>query len=305
MIIANWECPICFGKGYNKIEQYRGKTDLFRRRKLITCCQCTGKSIYPMPSERDLFYHNRNYWSEVQSNSTTDCNFYYAQAKARVDYINFFLKTLDRFKILDVGSGHAFIFDVLQKSGVCNFTYSAVESDQMMQKELVGKGVDGVYTSLNDIKDCKFDLIILSHIIEHIREPLLYLRQIKKLLENGGYMFIEVPNQDDYFKIHLESHLTVFNAYTLKKMVNAVKMEVIDLRCVGEDIYKLKRNRKGAYLKYIFGRLLPNSIKSISIFRKGFNKYARPDIELTEKYRLKEDAVNGRWLRLLIRKSLI
>jgi 2-polyprenyl-3-methyl-5-hydroxy-6-metoxy-1,4-benzoquinol methylase len=40
----------------------------------------------------------------------------------------------------------------------------------------------------------KYDLIILSHVVEHFLEPVSELRQVSELLTPGGVLFVEVPN---------------------------------------------------------------------------------------------------------------
>jgi len=44
-------------------------------------------------------------------------------------------------------------------------------------------------TNLNDLYN-KFDVIVLTHAIEHISKPILLLRKIKSLLKNNGILFI-------------------------------------------------------------------------------------------------------------------
>ncbi len=40
----------------------------------------------------------------------------------------------------------------------------------------------------------QFDLIILSHVVEHLRDPITVLQRLQKRLTPGGKMVIEVPN---------------------------------------------------------------------------------------------------------------
>jgi 2-polyprenyl-3-methyl-5-hydroxy-6-metoxy-1,4-benzoquinol methylase len=40
----------------------------------------------------------------------------------------------------------------------------------------------------------RFDNIILSHILEHLNDPIMVLKRIKKLLHPQGRLFIVVPN---------------------------------------------------------------------------------------------------------------
>jgi SAM-dependent methyltransferase len=40
-----------------------------------------------------------------------------------------------------------------------------------------------------------YDLIIVSHVLEHLAEPALLLRQLAKLLTDRGLLYVEVPNE--------------------------------------------------------------------------------------------------------------
>src|SRR3989339_1181847 len=45
--------------------------------------------------------------------------------------------------------------------------------------------------------DIKFDIITLFHVLEHIKDPIELLKKLKKYLNFGGKIIIEVPNDDD------------------------------------------------------------------------------------------------------------
>jgi SAM-dependent methyltransferase len=45
---------------------------------------------------------------------------------------------------------------------------------------------------LTDIND-KFDLILLMSVLEHVKNPFIAIKEIKKILNFGGYVFVSVP----------------------------------------------------------------------------------------------------------------
>jgi SAM-dependent methyltransferase len=49
----------------------------------------------------------------------------------------------------------------------------------------------GDYTALQDV--APFDLVILSHVFEHLSDPRTLMQQIKPMLAPGGLVYIEVP----------------------------------------------------------------------------------------------------------------
>jgi SAM-dependent methyltransferase len=50
---------------------------------------------------------------------------------------------------------------------------------------------------LTEVPDSgQFRLIVLRHVLEHLRDPLDMLRRVERALVPGGYVFISVPNLD-------------------------------------------------------------------------------------------------------------
>jgi len=45
-----------------------------------------------------------------------------------------------------------------------------------------------------DIRDMRFDVLIFSHVLEHLRHPDLVAREFSLLLRTGGFVLIAVPN---------------------------------------------------------------------------------------------------------------
>ncbi|RJP85539.1 MAG: methyltransferase domain-containing protein [Desulfobacteraceae bacterium] len=117
---------------------------------------------------------------------------------------------------------------------------------------------------INGIFDCKlfvdkdpFDIIILSHVMEHLLSPNLILNDIRSLLGDGGLVYIEVPNllrpfvPMGYFTIE---HLNYFSPTTLSSLMKingfSVEIELFDnsadiepfypvIAAVGKKSYKL------------------------------------------------------------------
>ena len=48
----------------------------------------------------------------------------------------------------------------------------------------------------DDMPDIVFDFVFLRHVIEHIVNPIEYLRMVSKLVAPGGILWIETPNQE-------------------------------------------------------------------------------------------------------------
>lgn len=55
-------------------------------------------------------------------------------------------------------------------------------------------GWDGVYRSFEEIEDESFDVIILTHVIEHVEYPLPFLNEVYRVLSPNGEIILSTPN---------------------------------------------------------------------------------------------------------------
>jgi SAM-dependent methyltransferase len=72
----------------------------------------------------------------------------------------------------------------------------------------------------------KFELITAFHLVEHLPQPLAYLKTVRQLLADGGYFGVVVPNYDSYAMryTHCAEWLPPFhlNFFTLRSLRNAL-----------------------------------------------------------------------------------
>ena len=85
-----------------------------------------------------------------------------------------------------------------------------------------GKELD-VRESLDEIPDNSCDLIFMFHVLEHIDDPIHFLKELKKKLSPTGKLIIEVPNVDDVLvsvykiKNHLDFYWEIAHNYYFSK----------------------------------------------------------------------------------------
>jgi 2-polyprenyl-3-methyl-5-hydroxy-6-metoxy-1,4-benzoquinol methylase len=89
-----------------------------------------------------------------------------------------------------------------------------------------------VYYSLNELQqteEATFDLISMSHVLEHIPDPVEYLQNLREeILTPDGWMLIEVPNlyAHDSFEI---AHLLSFSPHTFEQTLEQAGFKVVKL----------------------------------------------------------------------------
>jgi SAM-dependent methyltransferase len=99
-----------------------------------------------------------------------------------------------------------------------------------------------VFTSLEElgkIDDRQFDLISLAHVLEHIPQPLEYLRNLKnKWLSPNGHLLVEVPNLygHDCFEI---AHMISYSHHTLRETLRQAGFQITTVKLHGEPRSKI------------------------------------------------------------------
>ncbi|MDO8633696.1 MAG: class I SAM-dependent methyltransferase [archaeon] len=128
-------------------------------------------------------------------------------------------------RILDVGCGSGFFLEkMLEKGWNCSGQEVSRYSLPYLEK-VRKKGAEVFYGDIKNFKSAqKFDLITLYHVIEHVNDPVLVLKKIRKLLKAGGTLFIATPNAGSFsfnvfgckwFHLDPPRHLIVYSPASL------------------------------------------------------------------------------------------
>ena len=141
-------------------------------------------------------------------------------------------------RLLDVGCGNGSFLVSAREAG---WMVSGIEPDPKAAAAARQCGLDvtvGTVDLLAEQSDC-FDAITLSHVIEHVYEPLELLKIIHRLLKEDGILYIDTPNIQSHsaglFKQNwrgLESprHLVLFNLASLTKLLTSTGFTKIKIR---------------------------------------------------------------------------
>jgi 2-polyprenyl-3-methyl-5-hydroxy-6-metoxy-1,4-benzoquinol methylase len=133
---------------------------------------------------------------------------------------------------IGAGAGHASVW--FEEEG---FDVTGIEPDSRNVEEInkilnIGKCIVGYVEEINLEK--KFDIIWMSHVLEHLIRPDLFLENIKKNLKSDGIFFIEVPNcgNDKTFSDSLlNPHTFHFSKTALSKLVEKMGYEILSYDC--------------------------------------------------------------------------
>ena len=87
--------------------------------------------------------------------------------------------------------------------------------------------------------DCstKYDIILMWHVLEHIKDPSAFLQRLSSLLNKNGVFIFEVPNRNSlgfrltrkkWFHLDTPRHLFHYNQRSLKQLLNQQGLKVIE-----------------------------------------------------------------------------
>lgn len=93
--------------------------------------------------------------------------------------------------MLDIGSGMGAYMLAAQKLGMAAVGYEPSLTHSRIARDVFGLNVRNEYFRGTDER---FDLILLSHVIEHIFEPAPFLKMVVRSLNPGGRLLVVTPN---------------------------------------------------------------------------------------------------------------
>jgi SAM-dependent methyltransferase len=93
----------------------------------------------------------------------------------------------------------------------------------------------------NRFPDAGFDLVLASHLIEHLNDPAAFVREVFRILVSGGYFLVTTPNisgfQARLFRSRWRSaifdHLYLFSIKTLSSLLRQSGFTVKRIRTWG------------------------------------------------------------------------
>jgi 2-polyprenyl-3-methyl-5-hydroxy-6-metoxy-1,4-benzoquinol methylase len=111
----------------------------------------------------------------------------------------FFVKRLrmlagaDARRVLEVGYAQGNLLRALQREGT--FDAEGIDLAEAPYEHLKSLGLKVSISSIEDMKfsDESFDVIIGLHVIEHLHDLHLFLKEIYRILSNNGLLYLQMP----------------------------------------------------------------------------------------------------------------
>ncbi len=97
---------------------------------------------------------------------------------------------LSKLKVLDIGTGSGHIAVELSKAA------KEVHSVDIVDERRIKKGYSFKQIDSEKLpyKAGEFDVVVTNHVVEHVPNQELHLKEIQRVLKKGGYMYLATPN---------------------------------------------------------------------------------------------------------------
>lgn len=136
-----------------------------------------------------------------------------------------------------------------------------------------------------------FDLLTISHVLEHLSNPEAFLTQAWHILKEDGLLFIEVPHQPseiiDFVQGKLstgEGHLFFYSPKTLTQLVEKVGgFEVVAIRQDGKSVSEYMDPKSGSIMASLEKENTSNGIWTRLLLRRNGKQKPKSRIGLVER----------------------
>ncbi len=214
-------CPECLS---DQLEYLKNK---------ITCRKCGTN--YFLKNNIPHFIETKEVTLPLKKDIKNPIN-WTAWRKENYYFFEKYLKNAEgNIKILDLGAGQGHFSNLFEK-----YFYVAVDFYPYPSIDIVCD-----FSRRLPIKMSFFDCIILSNVLEHIKDPKLLLEECHRVLKSTGMLLITVP-----FIIKIHQAPYDFNRYThymLKYLLDETGFEVVTIDKIGSIVELYRRMRKNFY----------------------------------------------------------
>ena len=146
--------------------------------------------------------------------------------KDEIKFINNLIKDGKKRKILDLGCGIGFASSLVDP----NYEKYGLEVSEKAG-ELAKKHLTQVH--IGELKEDTypeefFDVVFCHHVIEHVKDPINFIKFINKIIKTHGYLIIGTPNFDspmakrfgeNFRLLHDKSHISLFGETGLRLLL--------------------------------------------------------------------------------------
>ena len=235
------QCACCGGNEGCLV--YRKLTSIYSNHpwNIAECIVCKNIITLPVASGKLLEeIYSKNYHYDVHLLTLDEKKF------RSVEMAKFIRKNYQSNKnkhVFEIGCMYGYLLEELKN----DFTVSGIEIGKVAVNFCNSHGLDVKESSIENYLSTyneKFDLIILSHVFEHLLSPEIILEKLSDRLNHDGKIIISVPNSNSFFRKmfgrnwgwwQVPVHINHFRESAIRKLAEQKGMKVEIVRYKGGD----------------------------------------------------------------------
>lgn len=207
-------CPVCLSREFEELYSYKL---VYRDQQSVCACNECGM-IYASTSAINIDYNNSIY-ERPGALGSGESPYDKERLRATVELLKQHVPVNAR--VLDIGCAQGGMLDALKEAGFLDVC--GIDPSGICVGACRAKGHNVLLGNAQNIPlNQQFDLIILSHVMEHLENPRQVLQILKDHLTPNGEIYIEVPDADNYtlpfFDFNSE-HVNHFAEDTLDELI--------------------------------------------------------------------------------------
>jgi len=244
--IQQTDCPVCEGKNfilkhYLRDHEYQTIEQDFPVNK---CSSCGVFFLSPRPNELAFNIIYPDSYANYRTNETKTSYVRKISNSIQTRRVRRILERFglrDDFNVLDVGCGDGYMLDRIKEAYPSTRTFGIEPNSTAAGIAAKSHNIFNGLLEEYPLDENRFDLIISSHVIEHVSNPVSFLKLLQFRLAQGGIMVIDTPNIDSFqYKLfgrhwggfHAPRHWTLFTPDSLElaaRRAGLKKQEIIQV----------------------------------------------------------------------------
>jgi 2-polyprenyl-3-methyl-5-hydroxy-6-metoxy-1,4-benzoquinol methylase len=240
-------CPICAAAEFDPVEPF---ADARITTAYTACRRCGLVAMNPRPTAAEqAAYYGAEYWTVRAGDDEAKRRKQARRAGFIVAFLERHLRAgpgegglASRTAVLEVGSSFGMTLltlkDRIASLGGSPTLYGIEPSEHAVAcSQEVYRSIRVIGRSWEDLRTTEegpFDLVILSHVLEHLDDPVAGLVAIRRRMAPTGALFIEVPNYYGHPSVEY-AHNYCFTETSLRNTLDRAGLAVKALEVNGHD----------------------------------------------------------------------
>lgn len=219
-----------------------------KKHKVMRCLRCEHVQLYPLPtSQEDKKFYDLDKQAKNIHNCSTIAENRQKSLEDTIRRTNLISKiTPKNGTILEVGSGHGFFLEAMHKLGYNITGIEISKKKRKISKKVTKVKILDLNLAEQKTRIGKFNAVTLFQVLEHIADPVKFLKNISTLVKQNGHLLVEVPNYDDHQLLMNKAyrdwfwqraHINYFSPKTLRKVFHKAGFNV---RILGVQRYSIE-----------------------------------------------------------------